>query len=168
MSGIRKKAKTKFILVLDARVEEPRFKRHEKDFIKLARKILRLGIDELIAKKELPRRTRYTLSAVLIPPTKMRGLNAQFRGKNKPTNVLSFPSDEETYLGDILLCAPVIAEEALEQGKSFKDHLTHLLLHGLLHLAGFDHGTKAQAKEMEAIEIDVLQRVGIANPYKSI
>lgn len=92
-------------------------------------------------------------------------LNAQFRGQNKPTNVLSFSSDEPGYLGDIIFARETIEREAMEQGKNLPDHLTHLVVHGVLHLMGHDHLDEAEAEEMEAIEIMVLKSLGIANPY---
>jgi probable rRNA maturation factor len=86
-------------------------------------------------------------------------LNKKFRGKAEPTNVLSFES------GDVVLCHPVIAREARAQGKSLRAHYAHLVVHGVLHLRGYDHGTKAQAKRMEAREIRLLARLGFGDPY---
>lgn len=99
-------------------------------------------------------------------------LNRDFRGKDKPTNVLSFPFDvpdflidEEPILGDIIIAMPVIEAEALEQGKSVQDHLAHMTIHGTLHLLGFDHIEDEEAEEMEALEIKILSALGIDNPY---
>jgi probable rRNA maturation factor len=98
-----------------------------------------------------------------------RELNACWRGKDYATNVLSFPADVqvdgERWLGDLVLCAPVIAREAAEQGKPLRHHYAHLCLHGLLHLLGHDHQTDAEADAMEAIEIELLARLQIPNPY---
>lgn len=99
-----------------------------------------------------------------------RELNGRFRGKDYATNVLSFPADvpegvEVPLLGDIVVCAPLVAEEAGRQGKSTHDHWAHLVIHGILHLQGYDHVADADAEEMEALEIELLERLGIADPY---
>ncbi|MEG0406651.1 MAG: rRNA maturation RNase YbeY [Acinetobacter sp.] len=104
-------------------------------------------------------------------------LNLQYREKDKPTNVLSFPSDipEEMLslldaepLGDLVICIPVVLQEATEQQKTPSDHFTHLLVHGILHLLGYDHETsEAEAEEMEALEIEILKKLSIANPYQA-
>lgn len=97
-------------------------------------------------------------------------LNHQYRGKDKPTNVLSFPSDlpEEigiNLLGDLVICAPVVAEEAKQQSKPLLAHWAHMVIHGTLHLQGYDHIEDDQAEAMEALEIKLLQGLNFANPY---
>src|SRR4051794_28221105 len=92
-----------------------------------------------------------------------KNLNRRFRKKNRPTNVLSFSYGKGA--GDIVLCHPVIAREARAQGKSMAAHYAHLVVHGVLHLRGYDHGAKAQAARMENREIRLLRRFGFANPY---
>lgn len=101
----------------------------------------------------------------------VRRLNGAYRGKDKATNVLSFPAASSAAssgirpLGDIVLAAETVLREANEQGIPPAHHLQHLVVHGLLHLLGFDHETDAEADEMEAIEMEVLSGLGIANPY---
>lgn len=93
-----------------------------------------------------------------------RLLNLRFRGRGKPTNVLSFPYGRGR--GDIVLCHPVVAREARAQGKSLAAHYAHLAVHGSLHLRGYDHVKKKDARRMEKAEIRVLRRLGFANPYE--
>jgi probable rRNA maturation factor len=96
---------------------------------------------------------------------RLKALNRDFRGKNKPTNVLSFPAGPGPYLGDIAIAYGVAAREARAQGKRFADHAAHLVVHGVLHLLGFDHERAADAKVMEQLEAKILARLGIADPY---
>lgn len=98
-------------------------------------------------------------------------LNQNYRNKTGPTNVLSFPSTlpteiEPNYLGDIILCAPVVLEEASKEHKPLLEHFAHLTLHGVLHLLGYDHIQEADALIMEALEIKILSELGISNPYR--
>ncbi len=97
-------------------------------------------------------------------------LNREWRGKDSATNVLSFPADHPDVdgvrvLGDVVLCAPVIAREAVEQGKLIEAHWAHLTIHGLLHLLGFDHINAQEAQTMEAREIELMAGLGFSNPY---
>jgi probable rRNA maturation factor len=93
-------------------------------------------------------------------------LNNIYRKKKYPTNVLSFLVDDEVHLiGDIVLCAPVIEKEALEQSKKLEAHYAHLIIHGALHLYGYDHENKKDADIMEAKEIKILTKLGYKNPY---
>lgn len=101
-------------------------------------------------------------------------LNQRYRGKNGPTNVLSFPSDipEEVRqalpappIGDLVICAPLVAREAAEQAKPEPHHWAHLTVHGVLHLLGYDHEETAQAERMESLEKEVLAGLGIPDPY---
>jgi probable rRNA maturation factor len=100
----------------------------------------------------------------------VRSLNATYRGLDKPTNVLSFPAgsgprDGIIPLGDIVLAVETLEREAAEQGLAPAQHLQHLVVHGLLHLLGYDHETDEEAAQMEAVEIEVLSSLGIPNPY---
>ena len=102
-------------------------------------------------------------------------LNLEYRGKDKPTNVLSFPSDipdemaailDSFPIGDLVICIPVVLAEGAEQGKTPLTHFTHMLVHGTLHLMGYDHETSDEdAEEMEALEIEILAKLGFDNPY---
>jgi probable rRNA maturation factor len=117
------------------------------------------------------------LSVRLSDDEQVRSLNAQWRGKDKPTNVLSFPQLEpdqlgdpgdgpELLLGDLILAHGVCAREADEKGISVEDHAAHLVVHGTLHLLGYDHMDDESADEMESREVRALARLGIADPYE--
>ena len=118
------------------------------------------------------------ISVTLTGDEQVRALNAHWRGKDKPTNVLSFPmADErdlnraniavsELLLGDIVLARGVCVSEAAEKGISVEDHARHLLVHGTLHLLGYDHHDDREAADMETREVRALSRLGIANPYE--
>ncbi len=110
----------------------------------------------------------------LVDAAEGQAMNRQYRGKDYATNVLSFPADlpeglpedfDFPQLGDLVICAPVVAREAAEQGKALGDHYAHLTIHGVLHLLGFDHVEEAEAEEMEALERQILASLGIADPY---
>jgi len=106
------------------------------------------------------------LTIMLTTDKRVQKLNAEFRGKDKPTNVLSFPAGLDDYLGDIAIAYGVTAREAKESGKTLLDHTLHLTVHGVLHLLGYDHITERQARVMEPMEVRVLQSMKIANPYE--
>ena len=92
-------------------------------------------------------------------------LNRDYRGKDYATNVLTFPLNEEPLMGDIVLCAPVVEKEAAEQGKSIAAHYAHLVVHGVLHLQGYDHENDAEAVQMEQLETQIITKLGYADPY---
>tara|TARA_E500000331_G_scaffold178738_1_gene172158 strand:- start:67 stop:534 length:468 start_codon:yes stop_codon:yes gene_type:complete len=104
-----------------------------------------------------------------ITKKEIQDLNSKFLNKDQPTNVLSFPSDgldlSDELLGDIAICPEIIIYEADDQNKDRQNHLTHIILHSLLHLAGYDHQEESSAGLMESLEIKVLKKLGIANPY---
>jgi len=94
-------------------------------------------------------------------------LNRDYRGKDYATNVLTFAYGEEDGMlaGDIVLCAPVVEKEAHEQRKDLRAHYAHLTVHGVLHMQGYEHETDAEAREMEALEVEILRRLRFNNPY---
>ena len=116
------------------------------------------------------RKRRADLNIVVVNAREGRRYNRQFRGKDYATNVLSFPyaplpGEKSTLLGDLVICAPVVAREAGEQGKPVRNHYAHLAIHGVLHLLGYDHQVELEAQRMEALERRVLAGLGIADPY---
>jgi probable rRNA maturation factor len=109
---------------------------------------------------------RRSLNIALADDKGVRALNARDRKKDKPTNVLSYPSGSRDFLGDIVVARQTVWREAREQGKSPADHFAHLVVHGTLHLLGYDHETgEADAERMEALERRVLANLGIKDPY---
>ena len=108
----------------------------------------------------------------VVDKTEMQQSNLQWRGQDKPTNVLSFaaefpPQAGVDYLGDILICAEVLEQESIEQGKALNDHWAHIVVHGVLHLQGFDHQNEEDAQRMEQRERQILTTLGIADPYRN-
>ena len=118
---------------------------------------------------------RYGVSIVLSNDKQIQYLNCKWKGKNKPTNVLSFPQDriisnsnyQKNYLGDIILAYQTLKKEATFGNLSFIHHMSHLLIHGILHLKGYDHDNKINEKVMQTEEIRILKILNISNPYKS-
>ena len=109
-------------------------------------------------------RLRGGFTILLAGDRKLRALNHNFRGKDKPTNVLSFPG-AGGYAGDIALAYGVTRKEAKAAGKTMANHATHLVVHGVLHLAGHDHERPKEARAMEGLEVKILGRLGISDPY---
>jgi len=110
------------------------------------------------------------LNIRLVDEAESRSLNREYRGKDGSTNVLSFPFEvpqvvESDLLGDLAICAPVLAREAREQNKPLRAHWAYMVVHGVLHLLGFDHQNERQTEEMERVEVELLARLGIADPY---
>ncbi len=119
------------------------------------------------------------LAVRVVAPAESKRLNARYRGRNRPTNVLSFPVSQLAALdaaahraprplGDLVICARVVRAEARQQRKALKAHWAHLVIHGALHLLGYDHERDAEARRMERREVAVLKRFGIINPYRSL
>jgi probable rRNA maturation factor len=111
------------------------------------------------------------IGVILTGDAEQRRLNRDFRGKDAPTNVLSFPigdaaPDGPVMLGDVVLAFETVAREAGEQGKPLADHMRHLVVHGVLHLLGFDHETEGEAEIMEAREKEILAGLGVPDPYR--
>ena len=126
-------------------------------------------------------------SMLITTSEEIQQLNKQYRNKDKATNVLSFPmelpeglpgelpeelvhemfeQDDVSLLGDIALCAPVIKQEAVQQSKTEEEHWAHMVVHGMLHLQGYDHVEEAEAEVMERLEVEILHRLGFADPYQ--
>jgi probable rRNA maturation factor len=111
------------------------------------------------------------VSLLLCDDARIREINRAWRGLDKPSNVLSFPAAPRAMLakspavGDIAIAYETVAREALDEGKSFRDHAMHMVLHGFLHLLGYDHETDVEAEEMEGLEISILAGLGVADPY---
>jgi probable rRNA maturation factor len=113
---------------------------------------------------------RYALSVRVVGTAQSRRLNAHYRLKDKPTNVLSFAGvglapDGCHYLGELVICAPVVAREAQSAGKAREAHWAHMTVHGVLHLRGFDHERPSEARKMASMEIQTLDRLGFSDPY---
>jgi probable rRNA maturation factor len=148
---------------LDIRIDDPAWKA-----VPELRKVARAAISAGLAEK------RVALSVLFTNDAAMQELNREWRGKDKPANVLSFPASrtpripgEPQELGDIALGFGVVAAEAEAQHKSLHHHTAHLLVHGTLHLLGYDHETHDDAAAMEQREISILGKMGIGNPYAS-
>lgn len=120
------------------------------------------------AQAALPKRYG-ELTIRIVDEAESHALNHQYRGKDKPTNVLSFQGEaalRNEILGDLVICAPVVAREAVEQNKTPREHWAHLVVHGCLHLQGYDHEQASEARAMEAREVRILKKLGFADPYQ--
>ncbi|QDF67927.1 rRNA maturation RNase YbeY [Shewanella sp. SNU WT4] len=111
------------------------------------------------------------LTIRIVDEAESQSLNHDYRGKDKPTNVLSFPFEappgiELPLLGDLVICAKVVENEALTQNKALQAHWAHMVIHGCLHLLGYDHINDEEAEEMESLEIELIQSLGYPDPYK--
>ena len=140
-------------------VEDPKWKKLGHGLIK--------RIETVVARTLAHQKAKGGLTLLLTTDAHLKELNALFRGKNKPTNVLSFPAEENRahYRGDIAIALGVVAREAKAAGKSVTDHALHLAVHGTLHLLGHDHMKPREAARMERLEAEILAEFGIADPY---
>lgn len=116
---------------------------------------------------------RLTVCVRIVGEEEAKSLSNKYRSVNKATNVLSFPMElpkeiRMDLIGDVVICAPVVCNEAKIQNKNLKSHYAHMLIHGVLHLLGYDHENDNNAAKMENIEIETLKKFGINNPYKSL
>lgn len=161
---------------LNISLNQPKFRTNLGHYRAWSTKVIIKTLDHLHFFKHLH---TTEISINLCNDAEIQELNSSFRGKNKPTNVLSFPAFEikdrnwkaalknckSPYLGDIAVAYETLVQEAIQQNKTFKDHYTHLLIHSVLHLLGYDHEISTDAEIMEALEIEILNQLGIKNPY---
>jgi probable rRNA maturation factor len=141
--------------------------------------VLQLWLDTLLSYQQLVNKE---ITVRVVDTAEIQQLNQQYRGKDQPTNVLSFPFempeinlpddlelDEPMpdFLGDIVICAQVVKQESIEQNKPLEHHFAHMIVHGALHLLGYDHIEQQEAEEMEEIEIKVLHKLAIDDPYQN-
>jgi probable rRNA maturation factor len=143
------------VIVVDVVTKNKKWAGKEKLVERLAKKLI-----------SLVKSDAQELAISLVSDRQMKRINFQFRDKNKPTNVLSFPAFDRLFLGDIVIAYETLECEAKEQKKKFNDHLTHLILHSILHLLGHDHEEEKMAQKMEKLEIKILKQLDIENPYK--
>ena len=128
-------------------------------------------IAKAVAATQIKLKPKAEVSLLLCDDARIREINRDWRGLDKPTNVLSFPAAPPAMLakspavGDIAIAYETVAREAEEEAKSFRDHYMHMVLHGFLHLIGYDHETDEEADEMEALETRILGELGVADPY---
>ncbi len=150
----------------------------EKKITKICQKLIPLTN----LKKFLDQKAKIEVAILLIGSAKMKNLNFKYRAQNSTTNVLSFPANQDNtvkngnlknlklydnylFLGDIICCFEAVKDESEAENKKFFDHLTHLILHSILHLIGYDHEKPADARIMEQLEIKILKTINIKNPY---
>ena len=152
--------RTRSAPVIDIVVDSPVW-RHEPD----AAAVIRRAIGQAAEMTDAPAAPS-ELAVMLCDDAAMRELNGRWRGRPEPTNVLSFPAaDRAETLGDLAIAYETTAREADAEGKPFADHLAHLAVHGFLHLLGYDHESDAEAVAMERLEVAILARLGVADPY---
>jgi|GEM_PF-142668 len=145
------------------------------DLLFIRKKDLHQWIWTTLAAVGVKKKRRVEITIRIVDEEESQHLNSTYRSKDKPTNVLSFPSElpdeilailDNKPLGDLVICMPVVLREAIEQGKSSEEHFVHLVVHGVLHLLGYDHETSVDdAAEMEALEIQIMATLGFDDPY---
>ena len=128
---------------------------------------LQVILDSVLTKID---RSDYEAVFSFVSPEEIHQLNKDYRSQDKPTNVLSFENESPDevglkLLGDVIICTDIVESESIDQNKTFSDHLTHIAIHGLLHLVGYDHINDKDAEIMEAFEVELLDSFGIRNPY---
>ncbi len=166
------------MIIIDIEARSKKWKNYEKFIEKTCKKIIPLTDLKKILKKNFILELAVSLASDL----QMKKINFEFRGKDKATNVLSFPALNENlirkvgiqkavgasnylFLGDIVIAFETVKKESLAQKKKFDDHLTHLILHSILHLISYDHEDEKMAKIMESLEVKILKKLQIKNPY---
>ena len=152
----------KFSLKINVIVGDKRWKKVSFDLKNLTMQLANLILMEIDAHHDS---SKLELSINLMNDDEIQALNRDFRHKNKPTNVLSFPSEELPYIGDIAISYDRILDEAHEYSKDLKNHYAHMKVHAILHLMGYDHEAEDEAEVMEAKERKILAFVGIPDPY---
>ncbi len=156
LEGRRKKTRA---FTIDVSIAVPAWRRRLPGVARLARETVRAALtDSGIDAAEV--------SLVLTDDAAVRTLNRRWRGKDVPTDVLSFPTGEPSHIGDVVLAFETVAREAKEQGKPFAHHFRHLIVHGVLHLLGHDHGRDRDAARMESRERRILKEFGVSDPYQ--
>ncbi len=166
-------------LDIDILIDDPRWEDlgFEAEFV--ARRAAQVAFDHAGLPPPFEKNRAMELAVLLTRDDNIQVMNKNFRGKDKPTNVLSFAAIDDPdfrktaalpgpfYLGDLALALETLQRESLEQDKGFQDHFTHLVVHGTLHLLGYDHQENDAAQAMEALEIKVLNDLGVENPYNN-
>jgi probable rRNA maturation factor len=154
-----RKAAPKAAALIEVMVQSPRWKKQPR-----AAAIVRNAVAAAAKAASI----RPALAIVLTDDSRIRTLNREWRGFDKPTNVLSFPAAntrDAGSLGDVIIAFQTVAREAKEEGKPIKHHLAHLAVHGFLHLLGYDHETDRDARKMERLEVEILKGLGVPDPY---
>ena len=132
---------------------------------------IKMALTEEASHRNAQLNEEYELTVRIVDKEEIQTLNKTYRHKDKPTNVLSFPFEsppevELPLLGDLVICHDVVLEEAQQQNKTVKEHWAHMIIHGVLHLKGYDHIDDSEAETMEALEVQILNQLGFSDPYQ--